>query len=177
MDITQWYAIALGGLVSLFITTCLLLIIFGVARTYAKVYFLKHVFYPQTHRYLRGSGKTTPFDAILIMLFLVGNILCITIRVKDIPELVRRSGLMSTISLMPLSLGAHMNLIASRCGLRLDVYARIHRWLGRTAIIEGLVHTAAAASLHTPNLRERSDIAALTVSFDHISGRNHKLTA
>lgn len=48
-----------------------------------------------------------------------------------------------------------MNLIASRCGLRLDVYARIHRWLGRTEITDGLVHTAAAASLHTPNLREQ----------------------
>jgi hypothetical protein len=113
----------------------------------------------------------------MIIVFLVGNILCITIQVKDIPELVRRSGLISTINLMPLTLGPYINRIASYCGLRLDVYARIHRWLGRTAIIEGLVHTAAAASLHTPNLRERSDIAALTVSADHILGRNHKLTA
>jgi hypothetical protein len=38
------------------------------------------------------------------------------------------------------------------------------------------MHTAAAASLHTPNLREQSDIAALTVSADHILERNYKLT-
>ena len=164
MDITQWYLVGLG-LVALFITASPLLKTVKSAHTHATLYFCKYVFYPQIHRYLRGSGKTTLFDAVLILAFLVGNVLCITVRVKDISGLTRRSGLMSTINLTPLSLGAQMNLIASRCGIRLSTYARIHRWLGRVAIVEGLIHTAAAASLRKPNLRTHSDVAALTVSW------------
>ena len=71
---------------------------------------------------------------------------------------------MSTINLIPLSLGGQINLIASRYRIRLGAYARIHRWLGKVAIVEGLVHTVAAVSLQKPNLRVQSDVAALIVS-------------
>src|SRR5450432_2567218 len=87
------------------------------------------------------------------MAFLIGNILYITIRVKDIPGLIRRSGLIFIIILMPLLLGGYMNLIANYCGIRLGFYARMHRWLGRVVIVQGLVHTAAAVSLQKPDLR------------------------
>jgi hypothetical protein len=186
MDITQWYAVALGGVVALSITAKAFLIIFKYAKflalggvvalsitakafliifKYAKFYFLKYVYYPQIHKHLRGSEKTTGFDVLLIAAFLVGNGLCTTIRVKDIHGLTGRSGLMSIINLMPLSLGASMNLIASRCGIKLGAYARTHRWLGRVAIVEGLIHTAAAVSLQKPDLRMPSDIAGLTVGY------------
>ncbi|OCL05849.1 hypothetical protein AOQ84DRAFT_379187 [Glonium stellatum] len=203
MDITQWYSVALGGLLALPVIPYVLLTVIKFARTYVTFYFLKHVLYPQIHQYLRGShasavakvraeppnlhnraeapaanatppgvdsagprirqnridGKTTRLDGILIVAFVVGNILCITIRFKDISRLARRSGLMSTINLMPLSLGAHMNLIASCCGISLGANARIHRWLGRVAIAEGLIHSAAPLQKH--NLRMQSDVAAL----------------
>ncbi|KKY22692.1 putative ferric-chelate reductase [Phaeomoniella chlamydospora] len=55
-----------------------------------------------------------------------------------------------------------MNLIASGCGVRLDSYALMHRWLGRVAIVEALVHTVAAAVSHPLNFKRASDIAALT---------------
>ncbi|XTI90841.1 hypothetical protein V2W45_1241668, partial [Cenococcum geophilum] len=110
-------------------------------------YFYKYVFYLQIHRYLRGSGKIILFNAVLILAFLVANILYITVRVKDISGLIRRSRLMSTINLTPLSLGAQINLITSRYGIRLSTYAQIHRWLGRVAIVKGLIYTAAAISL------------------------------
>jgi hypothetical protein len=78
---------------------------------------------------------------------------------------------------MPLTLEAYINLITSYYRLRLDVYTRIYQWLERTVIIKGLMHTAAAASLYTPNLYKRLDITALTVSFNYILKRNYKLTA
>jgi hypothetical protein len=165
MDITQCYAVALGGVVALFIIAKTFLTIFKYTRTYAKFYFLKYVYYPQIHKLLRGSEKTTGFDVLLIVVFLVGNVLCTTIRVKDIHGLTGRSGLMSIINLMPLSLGGHMNLIASRCGIRLGAYSRTHRWLGRVAIVEGLIHTVAAVSLRKSDLRMPSDIAGLTVGY------------
>jgi hypothetical protein len=171
MDITQWYAVALGGVVALSIIASLFLTIFKCTRTDVKLCFLKHVYYPQIHKCLRGSEKTTRLDVVVIVAFLVGNVLCTTIRVKDVPGLTRRSGLMSTIILMPLSLGGHMNLIANHCGIRLGSYARMHRWLGRVAIVQGLVHTAAAVSLQKPDLRMPSDIGGLIVSYVRTSPR------
>ncbi|KAI9767639.1 MAG: hypothetical protein M1840_005510 [Geoglossum simile] len=162
MDITQWYAVALGGLVAVSVISYLLLSIIRIAHTYTTIYFLKYLFYPQVHRYIRG--KTTRFDAVLIVAFLVGNILCTTIGVKDIPSFTRRTGLMSTINLMPLSLGGHLNLVASRCGITFEDYSRIHRWLGWVAIAEGLVHAAAAASIQKLSLHTLPQIAALTAA-------------
>ena len=77
MDITQWYAVALGGTVALLIIASILLAILTITRKYAKFRFLKHVYYPQVHKYLRGSEKTTRFDLALIAVFLVGNMLCV----------------------------------------------------------------------------------------------------
>ncbi len=127
IDITQWYAVALGSLVALSIIASLSLAVVKIARTYGTFYFLKYIYYPQAHLYLKGSGKTTRFDLALIIAFLVGNVLCTTIQVKDIANLSRRSGLISTITLMPLLLGGHMSLIVSCCGISLRTYSRIHR--------------------------------------------------
>ena len=165
MDITQWYAIALRGLVPLSITTAALLTALTITRKYTTFRFLKHVYYPQVHRYLRGFEKTTQFDFALIAVFLLGNMVCTVIQVNDVSNLARRSGLLSVINLMPLTAGSHMNLIANSCGIRLGAYRRMHRWIGRVAAAEGLVHTAARVSLHLPDLQTLSDIVGLTVSF------------
>jgi predicted ferric reductase len=101
----------------------------------------------------------------MIIVFLMENVFYITIEIKDIFKLTRRSELMFIIILMPLSLGGNMNLIVNYCGIGLDAYARMHRWLGGVAIVQGLIHTAAAVSLQKPDLRIPSDIGGLTVSY------------
>ncbi|KAH7111270.1 ferric reductase transmembrane component 3 [Dendryphion nanum] len=145
MDITQWYAVSLGCLVGLPIIGRLFFSI-TIVRTYGTFYLRKHITYPQIHRYLRRSG----------------NALCLAINVKGVPEFIKRSGLISIINIMPLSLGANMNLIVSRCGISLPTYAKLHQWLGRVAIVEGLIHVAVAVSYRRLNLHTLSDVAALT---------------
>jgi hypothetical protein len=174
MDVTQWYAIALGGVVGLSIITPLLLTIFKETRTYIlknfkktrtyiKFHFLKYVYYPQVYKYLRGSEEITRFNLGLIYVFLAGIVVCTTVQVKDVSTLRRRSGLMSVINLIPLLLGSRMNLVASYCGISLGTYGRAHRWLGRVAIAEGLIHTAAAVSMQKPSLHNLTDIGGLTI--------------
>ena len=53
------------------------------------------------------------FNIVLVILFLVRNAICITIRVKDIASLIKRSTLLYIINLILLALGEHMNPIAS----------------------------------------------------------------
>ena len=164
MDITLWYAIALGALVALYVTSFLILTFLTKIGPHARILFKKHVYYPQLPKILRGSEKMTRFDFLLTILFLIGLVCCTTVEVHDVAGLRRRSGMISIINLIPLSAGAHMNFLTNACGIRLDVYGRIHRWLGRVAVIEGLVHTIAAVSLQMPDLQVRSDVAGLTVS-------------
>jgi hypothetical protein len=176
MDITQWYAVALGAIAAACVLFSISRVIIKLSHTYASFYFLKYVFYPeiirywrwsniitQILRYLGGSGTTTPFDAVLIMGFVLGNILCITIGAGDTSGLIRRTGLMATINLVPLALGGHMNVISSYCGVALSSYGRIHRLLGRVAIIEGSVHSIMAARSRKIELHVPSQIAALIV--------------
>jgi len=65
-------------------------------------------------------------NMILVVLFLVRNAICITIRVKDVASLVKRSALLCTINLMLLALGERMNPIASIFRVRLSASTSIH---------------------------------------------------
>jgi len=163
MNTTQWYAVALGALAAFFIVFFLMWSLIRVVRTYATFYFLKYLFYPQIHRFFRGSSKTTCFDATLIVVFLASNVVCVVIGAGDATTLRKRMGQMSTINLIPLALGGHMNVIVDLCGVRPENYQRMHRWLGRVAIVEGLVHSIMAATSQKLDLHISSQVAALVV--------------
>jgi hypothetical protein len=64
---------------------------------------------------------------MLVVLFLVKNAICITVKVKDITSLVKRSALLYIINLMLLALEERINLMASIFRIRLSVSANIHK--------------------------------------------------
>ncbi|PVH68072.1 hypothetical protein DL98DRAFT_395368, partial [Cadophora sp. DSE1049] len=170
MDITQWYAVALGSLVVLFHVSHPLLLMMRISGTYIASSFLKHLYHPRvrlnirgSNRYIGFSSKMARFDVLLVVLFLVGNAVCLSVEVKDVASLIKRSGLLCIINLVPLALGEHMNLVASFCGVRLSAYASMHKWLGRVVMAEGLIHSAAAISSQSLNLQSTFGAAAAGV--------------
>jgi hypothetical protein len=158
MDITQWYAVALAAIAALSIVFYMLGISIGFLRTYATYHFLKHVFYPRVHKHIRG---TTRYHALLVVALLVGNVVCL---MDDRTKALQRTGLLSIVNLVPLALGSHMNSIVSSCGLGYEAYNAIHRWMGRVAVIEGVIHVILAVVSQTPNLHSSTQVAALVVS-------------
>jgi hypothetical protein len=164
MDVTKWYTVALGCFVALFFSSYHLLRIARISHTYPAFRFFKHLYYPLVHRYLRGSSKTTRFDAALIFILLAGNTACLIVGWKDVATLVGRLGVMSTINLVPLTLGEHMNFVANCCGVSLGAYSRMHEWIGLVAILEGLIHAVAAVLSQPFNPHTRFGIEALVVS-------------
>ncbi|KAM5341397.1 hypothetical protein ACJ41O_014428 [Fusarium nematophilum] len=96
-------------------------------------------------------------------MFLVANAVALSAGVGNVNSFIRRSGLISVINLVPLFLGGQMNIIASRCGIGLRAYTRIHRWLGAVAIIEGLLHAIVSVSRQIPDLKRRTDVAGIVV--------------
>lgn len=177
MDITQWYAVALGGLVVLFHISYPLLLILRISGTYIASSFLKHLYHPRVRLHIRGSNRhiglssrTARFDVLLVILFLVGNAVCLSIEVKDVVSLTKRSALLCIINLVPLALGEHMNFVASFCGVRLSAYASLHEWLGRVVIAEGLIHSVAAISSQHINLQSTFVVAKIIVGNLHLPG-------
>jgi len=121
MDIVQWYAVALAAITALSIVFYMLGISIGFLRTYATYHFLKHVFYPWVYKYIRG---TTRYHALLVLALLVGNVVCL---MDDRTKIMQRTGLLSTVNLVPLALGSHMNSVVSCYGLRYEAYNAIYR--------------------------------------------------
>ncbi|KAF4451421.1 FAD-binding domain-containing protein [Fusarium austroafricanum] len=164
MDTASWYAISLGSLIVVSIFTYVLLsIIFPIQRR-GKILFLRYLAYPQVPKYLRRSGETSWFDIIVLSMFLGANAIVLSVGVSDIAGFIKRSGLISIINLVPLFLGGQMNIIASKCGLGLRTYTRIHRWLGNIAIVEGLLHAIVSISKKTPDLNLRTNVAGLVAA-------------
>jgi hypothetical protein len=151
MDIIRWYAVTLAAIAALSIVSYMLGISFGFLRTYATYHFLKHVFYPRVHKYIRG---TTRYHALLVIALLVGNFLCLTLTLDmhDRTEILQRTVLLSTVNLVPLALGSHMNSVISCCGLGYEAYNAVHCWIGRVAVIDGVIHVILAVVSQKPNL-------------------------
>lgn len=122
--------------------------------------FKLHSLHPYVHSYL----KTPRLDILVLLLFLGANIFCLSFKTGGIDGFVKRSGSISVVNLIPLSLGGHLNPIADFCGIDLKSYVKLHRWLGWVAVIEALIHTTVTVSVQKPNLQASSNIAALTVS-------------
>jgi hypothetical protein len=164
MNITQWYGVALSGVLALLIFFFILLFLTKLIRIYATFYFLKYFLYPQIHPLLRGNKKITRFDLILITSFIIGNILCITINVKNNLELANRAAVLSIINFIPLFFGGRINSIFSRYGFSYNTYNRVHRYLGRVGIIESIIHASITYRSYRKDFRTSSQIAGLIVS-------------
>jgi len=89
---------------------------------------------------------------LLVILFLVRNAVCLSVEVKDVASLTKRSCLLYIINLVLLALGEYMNLVANFCGVRLRAYASMHEWLGRVVLAKGLIYLVAAISSQYLNL-------------------------
>jgi hypothetical protein len=163
MDSTRWYS---AGLMD-FIISCILFFALSLAltclrRIHLTYYFLKYVFYRQIPRCLRGPSTITGFEALLFLLFLGSNVLCVFIGFKD-SSVIKRMGIMSVINLVPLALGGHMNFIVSRCKIGPQSYERMHRWVGKVAIVQGLIHSIGTVVSNLPSGRTPPAIIATTV--------------
>jgi hypothetical protein len=67
------------------------------------------------------------FNISLVVAFIVKNVICLTLEVKDVTSLVKRFSIICTINLVLLALRGHMNMVASWCGLSLKAFTRIHK--------------------------------------------------
>jgi Ferric reductase like transmembrane component/Ferric reductase NAD binding domain/FAD-binding domain len=91
------------------------------------------------------------FHTILLGLYLLSNVIyCLTLdyssqnRYVILAELRGRSGTLSVANIIPLViLAGRNNPLISWLKISFDTYNLLHRWIGRMAVLEALVHTLA----------------------------------
>lgn len=150
MDITQWYAVFLGALIVIPMTTWIARCISGLVQEYQHV----------LHKYVSISRKITRLEVFLILAILVANASCISSDVHSTQTLMVRSGLLSIINFAFLSFGYQMSYFYKNSVTR---YNRIHNWAAGITITEALMHSVIAIILRTWRTDIVSQISIWTV--------------
>lgn len=170
--IPQWYAVTLGAIVGVGVVA---FIIYPAVRRLSRIFmyfFLKYLYYPRLPQFLRDKSDARLFDAMLLFLFLVVNVICSTVGVHNLSQAIRRTGLMTVVNIVPLAMGGHMNILVDRCRIGLRTYQRLHRWIGRVVILQGLAHSTIALFSEGLNWHNTYSVVAIVVS----NNRSHKWT-
>ncbi|CAK7202011.1 hypothetical protein SEUCBS139899_004729 [Sporothrix eucalyptigena] len=162
MDVGLWYAVVFASLLAGAVVVCFL--IFTTSRIATTFALKKHVTYANLPVVLQGSDRAAWIDYAVLFLFLLANVLVLAIRNGGAAGFVRRSASLALANLVPLFLGGRINSVADVFGLRLRTFRRLHRWLGRVAVVEGLVHAIAAVALRKPDVRQRADVAGIVAA-------------
>jgi hypothetical protein len=144
MDVTTGYSFALSVM---FIIPPLFILFKHLLLLLSRplyLFFLKHIYYPEFKWFNTKYYVTTRFHMILFVVLAIGNILATTLWLESVSDLLRRTGRMAIINLIPLTLGEHMNLAASRLNPR--TFRHIHRCVAVVATLEGVIHSIIAFS-------------------------------
>jgi hypothetical protein len=162
MSSSVWYAVAIAATAAPFLCFYFLKSLAHCVSTGLGPYFLRSVYYRHISTDWRGLD-TTWFHGLLIAALFVGNASYLIVIVENHDDLSHETALLSTINLIPLALGCHMNFVLDLCGLSLDGQSRFHRWIARVALIEGLVHSIVAL-VKGPSIKSVPQVAAVVVT-------------
>jgi len=96
-------------------------------------------------RHLIPSRVISEIEVVSVVVYVAANAVCIGLYVNDPAEIAARSGILATLNLVPLLLGAHLSDAASFLKVTLRTQTAIHRWLGGMTLLEGLIHIVVLA--------------------------------
>jgi hypothetical protein len=125
MNSSLWYAIAIAAIAAPFLCFYALKSLLHWVGSGLGPYFLRSVYYRHISTDWRGLD-TTWFHGLLIGALFIGNASYLIVMVENRHDLSHEAALLSSINLIPLALGCHMNSILDLCGLSLDGQNRLY---------------------------------------------------
>ncbi len=165
MNISQWYAISLAGVLAIFLVR--------QAWSYASfLYAFVHFYLIRfivnslsiQRRYWTGA---TGSHVILLLGYVIANGACMAIDVRSTRDLMLRSGMMASANMIPLFLGGRTSFLANSAGISLHTYYLAHHWVGRVAIMQGILHASLAISSAKPG--DPTTVSGIVVSLVKLS--------
>jgi hypothetical protein len=145
MDSTLWYLVALCGV---FILSFALWAMKFLLPNFRNC-FVRHLKYPLLLHRGRHWDSITRLQGAFILLFLSLNLVIIfsPFAPLDWRQVQQRAAFASGINLIPLCLGGRMGPVVEAFNVHRSTYQLLHHWLGRTAIIDGLIHASIVLTL------------------------------
>lgn len=164
MNVTQWYAISLAGVLAIFFI-CQAGLYAPSFYAFVLFYLSKCIAYPLIQR--RYWTSVTGIQAIVLLTYVIVNGACmgIGITLKNTKGLMLRSGIMASVNMMPLFLGGRTSTLANGIGISLHTYHLVHHWVGRIVIIQGLLHASLAISGNTVGKHTISGIMVSLITY------------
>ena len=155
MEITQVYAVVVGGIASAFL---LLALMSSLAPfwAYIRLQMTKHLVYPYILNRHALIGPWSAADVLLQVVYLTVNLFCISFRVANISQAGLRAGTLSLINLCPLFSGPHLDFVADLLGLSLKGYRRVHRSAAFVAFALAIFHVLVVAATKSSTFRVES---------------------
>ena len=142
MDPVLLYATCLGAAVCL-------LIAFRVGYALKDHFHLIYVSfcrnwlaYPLVYTRRRGTTNVSVLELLLIIGYALVNAVVLAVRVSNLDELSIRSSLVFVINLILLCGSGRTNIFSDILRIDGSRFELAHRWIGRTAILEGCLHAA-----------------------------------
>ena len=145
MDSTLWYLVAFCGIFTTAFSLWALKFIFPRFRNE----FVRLVKYPLLFRRGRYWDSVTRLEAFFIVLFVSLNLIVIFSPLSpfDWRDVERRAAFASGINIMPICLGGRMGPIIAAFNIHRSTYRLLHHWIGRMAIIDGIIHASVVVTL------------------------------
>ena len=143
MDVIIVYSLSYACSIGLFILWIIYQLLTIKARERLLATFYKWTIYTLVARRHRASSDINILTAIVIAIYMIGNIVVSIIMVRNRAELTARLGTLCIVNLVMLFTGGRVSFIIDKV-LRLSMteYHLYHRWVGRVSLVQGLVHGA-----------------------------------
>jgi hypothetical protein len=145
MDSTFWYLAAFCGI--FVVSFCLWALKFLLPNF--RNQFVRYVKYPLLISRCYYWDSVTRLEGIFLALFLSLNMVMVfsPFAPLDWRQVERRSAFAAGINLIPLCLGGRMGPVVQAFNIHRSTYLLFHHWIGRMAVIEGIIHAIITLSL------------------------------
>jgi hypothetical protein len=106
----------------------------------------------------------TGIQAVFIIIYIIGNRICIGAGVQNLSELMIRSRNIAFVNIIPLFLGGWRSFGAGQLGLPLYVYYLAHYCVGRMVVLQGVLHAVLAVIIDQLWKLDIQKVSGITVS-------------
>ncbi|KAI3326655.1 hypothetical protein HD806DRAFT_520419 [Xylariaceae sp. AK1471] len=142
MNIVHIYSIVFGGLIALYPLYRIIHFVVHLVVPRLVVCFARYVRYPLFMRRSDNRMSITRLELLVFIIYLASNTVLLTLWNRGVEDVQRRTALLAIINTTLLFLGGRTNPLADFLRVPLSTYYLSHHWVGRVAILEGLIHSA-----------------------------------
>lgn len=165
LDTSSWYLLASATFFLLWLLLRGLYRVMTAKWSSISFFILKHAVYPHLLPRTSFTGTATRFHIAVTTLYLLVNVLFVTIPKATWADMGTRAATMSVINLIPLLCGPRLTMVTNLLGISLRTSLASHKWFGRTAIGLAGFHIAIIAKNGERIARTWSGVSGVVVCY------------